>query len=1154
MKMIFKNKLFTAILVLALTSIICTSLVPTVQAMEPNLEAKNVAILNGVIGINTDAYSTSKITQTDTDFLGSSQKETDMQLTSAQSNLRVTCSYVKDTLKLVYLSDLEGGLSLKQPANSTVDMAKGLLERYENSSSTSIYGEFASMLNGIKVNEDVTKYGENVKLAVSGSEQNRVSYTWTYVDSNGIPAEKKNVILIYEKGTFKAFFNNWPLYNILESKSNFSTEQATELAIKASGNFSYPVTFDNGTKMMASGFSIAPESLGNAKLIYVNSVDQKLARGGDPFSMYLAWYVPLGFDRLYPGDVSGMTVILWADTGEVCSMDRVIVDSKFGNAFADQTSDTATVQQLQQSDFSTQAIGLSAVTGLIFVPLIASKKFLLTGNMKRTRKFFGTLLCALVALSMIFISLPSANAVSVTGKSRVYSCYGIQTENGYYNQTADDYEADAMAALCNFVGNASLDAGYDTSNVYSNTVNTAVVSNAGEDEQNYLGTMVFHAGHFSVENQAYQDSSGHRINASDIYPQTGLGRHFFVFLWVCVQAEDPTSGTPRAWTHRDGSTGRPNMTEVYDKELGYLGDDGKGQCYISFYGFSPMLSTYVPNSNNIYYNFADVGSPGPCYWFALKFYNYALYEGYSVRDSLDIASGEFFGCDYSSTVLNMGYHSWWPESGWPYPMNHSGYYPRDFNDELPPEDRRDPNRMRVFGDSNIQLSQPSVTFASSGLPSGVSPAFYFDGDHIGGTGTFRVVPHSFNVTVGPVTNYKFVNFYYHSNYYPNGAILPFYSDGTLTANFVPAYTLTATSAGGGSTDPSGNQQYQTGTYAQVQAYPNSGKVLAYWLEDGWRNLGNSPTQNIYMNSNHTLVAAFTDAPAYRFVSSIVSQNGYVYDSYELAGYQPDGNYATMETYGTQENIQIEGQLNAPQAGSVYVYGYSEQAHMSVYVSNNGADWTYLSTKTVSASPCWMYCGTTSIQVNYVLIVLKDQPTYVSLSVDSVRVEQAQYRDLTLSSTAGGDTDPAAGVHQYIKDSTAYVTANPAEDYIFDYWLVDDQYAGSTYTIGIVMDDNHEAHPVFHQAVSYYLLTVDAYWEGDHMVYPGVYVDDEYVGSAPFADYFAEGWHSVYVDETAYDDYSYPFHFWYFSDHWEYENPVSFNFNQDQHIVANYLPY
>ena len=112
------------------------------------------------------------------------------------------------------------------------------------------------MLNDIKSNEEATKYSENIKLEVSSFEQNRTTYTWSYLDSNGVLAEKKNVILVYEKGNFKGFFNNWPLYTITETNSKISAEQADQLAIEASKNYSYPVTYNNGTEMMVSGFSI----------------------------------------------------------------------------------------------------------------------------------------------------------------------------------------------------------------------------------------------------------------------------------------------------------------------------------------------------------------------------------------------------------------------------------------------------------------------------------------------------------------------------------------------------------------------------------------------------------------------------------------------------------------------------------------------------------------------------------------------------------------------------------------------------------------------------------------------------------------------------------------------------------------------------------
>ena len=131
-----------------------------------------------------------------------------------------------------------------------------------------------------------------------------------------------------------------------------------------------------------------------------------------------------------------------------------------------------------------------------------------------------------------------------------------------------------------------------------------------------------------------------------------------------------------------------------------------------------MLSSYVPYSNGYYYNFAGIGSPGPCSWFAMKFYYYALYQGYSVHDSLDLASAEFFGCSYTNTVLYTGYQSWWPGGNWDYQyspmpyMSDSGYYPNDFRTEAQQYGVTlgDANRMKIFGDSTIKLNQHQITF------------------------------------------------------------------------------------------------------------------------------------------------------------------------------------------------------------------------------------------------------------------------------------------------------------------------------------------------------------------------------------------------------------------------------------------------------------
>ncbi len=141
----------------------------------------------------------------------------------------------------------------------------------------------------------------------------------TYVDANGIKADRKNMVLSYEKGQLKAFLNNWPLYNVVGAPK-ISAEEARAIAIEASKNFSYQVTIANGTVQTVTGFKIATESLGHEEMAYLNFNDQNVARGSDPFTLYPAWYVSLGFDKFYPGDVSSMMVVIWADTGEVADV------------------------------------------------------------------------------------------------------------------------------------------------------------------------------------------------------------------------------------------------------------------------------------------------------------------------------------------------------------------------------------------------------------------------------------------------------------------------------------------------------------------------------------------------------------------------------------------------------------------------------------------------------------------------------------------------------------------------------------------------------------------------------------------------------------------------------------------------------------------
>jgi hypothetical protein len=316
--------LSTLLFSLLLISCLYSSLATPVYAAEPDIQDKTMAILDEVIGINTTEYATSLNSLLDNQFRSLAQKEVDITLASAEGRLRVRGSFVNDNLRQIYFSNYEEKYSVEYPIADTVEMAEGVLERYQDYVGDSFYGELASMLDNVDATKNTTKSSTNIKLTVFNTKQITVDYLWTYKDPNGILAESKNVILSYDRGHLKLFLNNWHLYTV-EGTPKISGEEVTEIALEASKTFSYDVATDNGT-LTVSGFDIAPESLGHEVLSYLNFPNQALARGGDPFTLYPSWYVPIGFNKSYPGAVTGMRVTVWADTGEVSNTEPMVVN------------------------------------------------------------------------------------------------------------------------------------------------------------------------------------------------------------------------------------------------------------------------------------------------------------------------------------------------------------------------------------------------------------------------------------------------------------------------------------------------------------------------------------------------------------------------------------------------------------------------------------------------------------------------------------------------------------------------------------------------------------------------------------------------------------------------------------------------------------
>lgn len=300
--------------------------------------------LNDIIGIDMKQYNiTQSFLREGSNILQVPHQDVDLRLATDTDTVRITVRYSKGTLVMVYVSDLGRNetLPMRFPTSDPYGAAMAMLLRYQSVTGDNEYG---AIVNGSF---------KNIKLKSSSTdEKGNANFMWVYC-VDGVEAERKNICIGYEHGMLKFFMNNWPIYTIANTANNFNETQAQLIAVNFMKHYYCNYTFSNGTVVKVSNFSIVNSSyIGHTYLTFINSAGAASARGGDQTVFYLAWGVPMGFDRWYPGGVSIIEVILWADSGQVCS-------PAFDYSESDNQDDTSNASQ----SWITQSVFIAAVSG-----------------------------------------------------------------------------------------------------------------------------------------------------------------------------------------------------------------------------------------------------------------------------------------------------------------------------------------------------------------------------------------------------------------------------------------------------------------------------------------------------------------------------------------------------------------------------------------------------------------------------------------------------------------------------------------------------------------------------------------------------------------------------------------------------------------------
>ncbi len=267
---------------------------------------------------------------------------------------------------------------------------------------------------------------------------------------------------------------------------------------------------------------------------------------------------------------------------------------------------------------------------------------------------------------------------------------------------------------------------------------------------------------------------------------------------------------------------------------------------------------------------------------------------------------------------------------------------------------------------------------------------------------------------------------------------------------LPTHTLTIIATAGGTTDPiPGTYTYTEGANVQVTAIPDTNYKLVYWELDGAYNGTNNPT-TVLIDKNHTLKA-----------------------------------YFALITYTLTITTTTGGTTNP--ASGIYTYSAGSYADVTALPSAN-----YMFDH-------WVLDGSPAGSVNPISILMNSNHTLHAV------FSLINYT-LSITTTAGGTTDPAPGTYVYTSGSSAVVTATPDINYKFIHWEID----GSNVTdnpITVLMNKNYTLHAVFQLLT--YRLTILSSTGGTTDPAPGThtYVNGTYasVTAIPDEHYLLDYW-------------------------------------------------
>lgn len=781
--------LVTIILSLLIISSTYTLAIPSTQAAETTNQQKALSITGNVIGVDLTKYtatSTEYSQSADATYRGIiSQNSVSYELNSDTGKLKVAYTFVDGKVQMIHVLQKTGIIRLTEDkaeniasTPSNFEAAKALLANFETYTDDTFFGELKDTLDKVHSGVNITKAFGDKTLEVT-SYDTRTNFKWYYTSNGASSPYSKFIAMEFEGGFLSAFVNNWQFYNVNNTSINISEQKANTIALEVAKAHNWSAKLDDDALAINS---LNESNVVWTTLLFDDSLNITTARSTDALALFPVWRIGITLNKYY-GQMYGLVVDVWADTGEVRSVQEAW--STLPSPLDSSTVDLSN----QVSVFSQNRVDLSIVT--LQVIIIAIISVILLG-LRFTRKqhsilfkrsgfkLGGVLLCILLLST---VALGQIATVSATTRGAVV--WGAESTGqhpeiaGYWRKSSGEISAQQRVGTC-----ITLDFGYNGYYSYncqgsqgSTSVKSSIRSqlNSLQQARDYIAVVAFDHGNYRTDyggappgeiHWMFEDQIGTTVRVSspnppyyydephpengvydmDIYDDTiGYGSKVrFAFINTCESASLDygqglvygvrARGMPFAWMHKIilpyGDSSPPTG---YMSGDGYNDPEGSSQCYIGCPWGSPSLSQRIPFDYGGFYES----------WL-LDFFDAALWYDYSINQALDYASMQRYGYLFgdSNCPLQNFVSYWWPSM---YGPNSSLAIYGDGNIRLK---NYDPSvhtvgRPIIFGPPNYQSLQPNTPYefrASAADSHGHRLHYLFDW----GDGTSEWVPGEYS--------------------------------------------------------------------------------------------------------------------------------------------------------------------------------------------------------------------------------------------------------------------------------------------------------------------------------------------------------------------------------------------------------------------------